>query len=170
MAFLSQLYGKGEVTAQKLRSGGYITAERLRDITPEKLANVAGLSVSSSKSMINEVREMLQQNKKEGKNRLVAVEGIGYGRAKKLWLAGLDTVEAVAGVEEETLARVLKVPKSVARKMISSAQQLSGSVPSAGVIHGETEALTTQVLPKERRRKEESRLTRDRIKSFWKFG
>ena len=92
VTFLSQLYGKGEETANKLRSVGLTTPARLRTITPEELGNLADISVSSAKGMIDTAKGMLQQDEKERKHQLMEIEGIGAKRAKKLRRAGLHTI------------------------------------------------------------------------------
>lgn len=170
VTFLSQLYGKDEETAHKLRCAGYTTAQKVCSTTPEKLSRIAGLSVFSAKGMIKTARGMLQQDREERKGRLVEIEGIGDRRAKKLRKAGLGSVKAVALTKEDKLAKVLQVPKSTAGKIIKSAKNLGSYVPSAGMTSEETAVLTNQVLPQETRTKEELKTAEQWVKSFWKFG
>lgn len=170
VAFVSQLYGRGEETAHRLRSAGYSTPERLSRLTPEKLSTITGLSASSSKGIIVTATEMWQQGKKQRKNALAEIEGVGDRRAKRLRKAGLRTVKAVARAKEERLARLLKVPTSTARRIIESAQKIEGSVRSAGMTAEETEVLATGVVPPEKRTKEESTVSSEWVQSFWEFG
>jgi len=169
LTFVSQLYGKGEETARRLRSAGYSTPEKLSRIAPERVSKITGLSISSAKSIIITAAEMRQGTKRR-KHTLVEIEGIGDGRKKKLQKAGLRTVKAVALSEEGRIAKLLKIPESTARKIVRSAQEVEGSVPSRGMTTEETEVLATQVLPKGRRTEEESKVSPESAASFWRFG
>jgi predicted RecB family nuclease len=170
LTFVSQLYGKGEETTRRLRSAGYTTAEKLSRITPEKLSTITGLSISSAKGIIITAAEMRQQGTKQRKRRLVEIEGIGDGRAKKLQKAGLRTVKAVALAQEDRIAKLLKIPESTARKIVKSAQEVEGSLSSRGMTTEETEVLATQVVPGERRTEEKPKFSSESTESFWRFG
>lgn len=171
VTFLSQLYGNGEETERKLRSIGYTTPETLASLTPQELSTMTGLSVSHSKYMINYAREELQEKDKKGsEDRLVEIEGVGDRRAKILRERGLGTIESVASAKEEKLAKMLKVPKSTARKIIKSAQETGSSVRSSGMTARETEVLTTQLLSQKSAGKREPKTLPQWVKSFWQFG
>ncbi len=172
VTFLIQLYGKGEEAADMLRSTGYTTPEKLCAATPKKLSEVTGLSLFSSKGMINTAKGMLQQDKKDRRGKLLKIENVGDRRAKKLRKAGLRTVEAVANTKEEKLARVLKVPQSTAGKIIKSAQEVEELVPNPGITAEETEILSAQILPQENSVEEKPKASEhvQLVRSFWKFG
>jgi predicted flap endonuclease-1-like 5' DNA nuclease len=170
VTFLSQLYGKGRETAQKLRSAGYTTPEKLSRATPSELSAVTGLPLASSRGIAATARGMLQEHKKGRKKQLVEIEGVGQRRAKRLQEAGLRTVRAVAGTNEEKLARVLKVQKSTAGRIIKSAKRVKGRAPRAGVTAEETKAITTEVLPQKSRTKERPKASAKSVNSFWQFG
>jgi len=169
VAFLSELYGKGEETARRLRSAGLTTPESFTHLTPEGLSTITRLSVSSSKGIILTAAQM-RQDVEHTKSTLVEIEGIGDRRAKKLQEAGLRTVKAVALAEEERIAKILKVPQSAARTMVKSAQRIEGSQAVSGMTAPETEALTTPVLLKEKHAKEKSKTSSELAESFWQFG
>jgi uroporphyrinogen-III synthase len=168
--FVSQLYGKGTETAHKLRSAGYTTPERFSCATPQELSGVTGLPLFSSRGMVATAYEMVRQDRKGWKSRLADIEGVGERRAQKLREAGFRTVMAVAGTNEEKLARVLKVRKSTVGKIIKSARKMTGRVSGARLSAQEPEIAHTKVFSGASTRKGKSKEPPQSVESFWNFG
>ena len=170
VTFLSQLYGKGDETAQKLRAAGCVTPDEFRNITPDRLLRITGLSLSSCKGMIETAKGMVQRPEREAKRELTDIKGVGTQRAKKLRRAGLRTTKAVATAKEEKLANLLKVPKSTASRIRKSARRMEEPIPSRAVTPEETEVLISQVVPQERPKAGKKEDSKKSEESFWRFG
>jgi len=170
VTFLSRLYGNGEETEQRLRSVGYTTPQSLSGLTPEKLSAVTGLSLSHSRCMTDYAREELEEEEEGAENLLAGIEGVGEKRARLLRKRGLATVEAVAAAEEENLARMLKVPKPAACRIIKSARNLAGWVPGRGITAEEAGVVASEALMEESRGKKGVKAPSQSTDSFWRFG